>query len=63
MENRCVKCGAWLPISIKKLLRCDKCRREVDKEFNHEQNKPFDFYFEYYNKWKQLMSFKKKTNG
>lgn len=51
--DRCRKCWRILYENYwkgKKILWCDKCRDEVDKEINHEQNKPFKYYFEWYQK-------------
>ena len=62
--DRCRKCGRIIYENFRKkrqILRCDKCREEVDKDLNHEQNKPFSYYFDWYIKWekkfqsKQLM--------
>lgn len=45
--NRCMRC--WEAITrINNHLRCDACRKEVDKELNHEQNKPLAYYFSFY---------------
>lgn len=46
--NRCRRCGN--PIEKKSDLWCDYCRKRVDEEINHETSRPFDWYFEYYQK-------------
>lgn len=44
--NECRKCGKLL--HKKADLRCEACRKEVDRELNNEQDETFNYYFIYY---------------
>ena len=49
-QNQCRRC--WERLLRGSDLWCEWCRKLVDEEMHWEISRPFNFYFEHYNKWK-----------